>query len=408
MVSRLDVILTIGLFPGQQSRGVVDKMGKAVTTLPVVRQWVHQLKKDGLVELKENKLFLTDVPKTQKLFRLLHFCLKNKIDYNIVVSEQTAQLVKKGFEQTEIEGLLFDSKTMRRITKPLIKNGFLIVESKKPFVAKIVYSRFLDHLVEYFFEKVEPLHKDLTQLIAEEKLNAQLEKTFSTYRKATKIIAPLDEINFIHTSLVLEGNTLTLPETELVIQKGIPPGTKMMRDAQQVLDYKNALDQFLHSSEAISLENVLSFHRTAMNTLKRGAGMIRKQNVKIKDNPNFTTPDWHLVPKLLDELFEKIDRVNREKKKSAVQIVEEASFLHNEFQRIHPFVDGNSRTARALFAKYVLQHGFSLVGIAVGFMDQYMSLTKLSEKRDDKKFSILMKQVTLLSLQTSLQRLELE
>lgn len=408
MVSRLDVILTIGLFPGQPSRGVVLKMGKPVTALPVVRQWVHQLKKDGVVEAKENELFLTTAPKTQKLFRLLHFCLKNKIDYNAVVSKQTAQLVKKGFEQKEIEGLLFDSKTMRRITKPLIKNGFLLVESKKPFVAKIVYSRFLDHLIDYFFEKAEPRHKDLTSIIDEEKLNAQLERTFSTYRKTSKIIAPLDEITFIHTSLMLEGNTLTLPETELVTQKGIPPGTKLMRDAQQMLDYKNALDQFLHLSEVISLENVLSFHRTAMNTLKRGAGMIRKQNVKIKDNPRFATPDWRLVPKQLDELFEKIDAMNRRKKKSAVQIVEEASFLHNEFQRIHPFVDGNSRTARALFAKYALQHGFSLVGIAVGFMDQYMGLTKLSAKRDDKKFSVLMKQIALLSLQTNLQRLESE
>jgi Fic family protein len=168
------------------------------------------------------------------------------------------------------------------------------------------------------------------------------------------------------------------------------------------------MDRLASDTSPIKLDTILSFHQAAMNTLTYGAGMIRKQNVKIRGNPHFKTIEWQLVPKMLDELFKKIEQMGTLKKKTAVQIVEEASFVHNEFQRIHPFVDGNSRTSRAIFVKYLIQNGFPLIRIPIGFSDQYMMQTKMSEKRDDKKFGLLMKQIVLINLQASNQRMDVQ
>ena len=215
-----------------------------------------------------------------------------------------------------------------------------------------------------------------------------------------------DEIGFIYSNLSLEGNTLTLPETEKLIKESIPPKSKPFKDAQQVTDYKKAIDNFIYSDLELNLENVLEFHRTAMNSLQAGSGEVRHQNVRIKGNPKFKTPGWKQVPGLLAGFFGSASQILRQKKLSASQLVENAAFLHNEFQRIHPFVDGNSRTARAIFTKFLAEKGFPLIKIPIGFSEQYTKLTKLSEKRDDKKFALLMKQITLENLKLASQKIK--
>ncbi len=198
-----------------------------------------------------------------------------------------------------------------------------------------------------------------------------------------------------------------MSETEKIIKQNIAPASKPFKDAQQVLDYKKALDGFIFSRNAITQESILEFHRTAMNSLAAGAGSFRTQNVRIKGNPNFKTADWKKTPELLMDFF-KSANVQEKKKVSAAEIVERAAFLHNEFQRIHPFIDGNSRTVRAIFLKALTQNNFPLIKISVGFSDQYMKLTKLSEKRDDTLFALLMKQIALENLKQLTKKLEYE
>ncbi|MFH1224322.1 MAG: Fic family protein [Candidatus Diapherotrites archaeon] len=154
-------------------------------------------------------------------------------------------------------------------------------------------------------------------------------------------------------------------------------------------------------------ESIIEFHRAAMNPLAAGAGKFRAGNVRIKGNPAFKTPDWRELSGLLAVFF-KSAGIPEKKKVSAAETVESAAFLHNEFQRIHPFIDGNSRTSRAVFLKALAQSNFPLIKIPVGFSDQYMKLTKLSEKRDDKKFALLMKQIALENLKYFAKKLEYE
>ncbi len=405
MVSRLDVFLTVGLYPGLSCAGIVKKIGRAQTSYNAAYNLLLELKAGGLVVKKKETFTVSKTKKARTLLSLVYFCFKNGIDYNKVVSVKSAGFIKMGLEKGQINGLPFDAKTVRRIVGPLSRNGFAIVESRKPFSCKIVPSQFTQLLAEYFFGKTKVKCPSLVDCLDEGFVNSKLEKQFSLYKSLEKEKLAFDEIGFIHVSLSLEGNTLTLSETERIIRQNIAPASKPFKDAQQVLDYKKALDGFIFSGSATTQESILEFHRTAMNSLATGAGQFRTENVRIKGNPGFKTADWKELPWLLKDFFK---NANVKEKKKAAQIVERAAFLHNEFQRIHPFIDGNSRTARAIFLKALTQNNFPLIKIPIGFSDQYMKLTKLSEKRDDKKFALLMKQMALENLKHLIKKLECE
>ncbi|MFH1256212.1 MAG: Fic family protein [Candidatus Diapherotrites archaeon] len=407
MVSRLDVFLVVGLYPEISCPDIVKKIGKKQTSYNAAYNLLAELKKDGLVIYEKGLFSLSKTKKAGELIRLVYFCFKNGIDYNKVVSEKTAEFVKLGLEKGKISGLPFDAKTVRRIALQLSKNGFAIVESRKPFLSKIVPSQFTQLLAEYFFGKTGVKCPLLVDCLDESFVDSMLEKHFSECKNLERQKFDFDEIGFIYVSLSLEGNTLTLSETERMIMQNMAPASKPAKDAQQVLDYKKALDGFIFSKSAITEDLILDFHRTAMNSLAAGAGQFRTDNVRIKGNPNFKTPEWRELPSLLRNFFGNI-KTQKKEKTTAVGIVEEAAFLHNEFQRMHPFIDGNSRTSRAIFLKVLTQNNFPLIKIPVGFSDQYMNLTKLSEKRDDKKFALLMKQIALENLKHLAKKIEHE
>ena len=405
MVSRLDVVLTAGLFPKSSPKAVLEKMGKKSVLYNSIYNLLIVLEAAGTVKKHGENYSLAETVPAKRLFWLVYFCFKNGIDYNAVVSEKAAAFVKKGLESKSIKGLPFHPKTVQKILAVLSRHGFVVVESKKPFVCRIVYSKFLEALVGHFFGKPKIACYDFLDCVSEEKIDSRLEKEFSAFKRLSKKPLSFDEIGFIHLSLSLEGNTLTLSETEKLIKESIPPKSKPFKDAQQVTDYKKAIDNFIYSDQELTLDNILEFHRTAMNSLQAGSGEVRRQNVRIKGNPKFKTPDWKQVPGLLANFFENASQILQQKKLSASQLVENSAFLHNEFQRVHPFVDGNSRTARAIFTKFLAGRGFPLIKIPIGFSEQYMKLTKLSEKRNDKKFAVLMKQITLENLKLASQRI---
>ncbi|MFH1587093.1 MAG: Fic family protein [Candidatus Diapherotrites archaeon] len=407
MVSRLDVFLVAGLYPEISCADIVRKIGKKQTSYNAAYNLLMSLKNEGLVTESKERFSVSETKKASILLKLVYFCFKNGIDYNKIITEKAAEFVKLGLGEGKITGLPFDTKTVKRIVRHLSKNGLAIVESKRPFLCRIVPSQFTELLAEYFFGKIKVKCPLLVDCLDEGSVDSKLQKHFSEFKGIEKQKFDFDEIGFIYVSLSLEGNTLTLSETERMIRQNIAPASKPAKDAQQVLDYKKALDGFIFSKSAITEDSILDFHRTAMNSLAAGAGQFRIDNVRIKDNPNFKTPEWRELPGLLRTFFENI-KTQKKEKTTAVGIVEEAAFLHNEFQRMHPFIDGNSRTSRAIFLKVLTQNNFPLIKIPVGFSDQYMLLTKLSEKRDDKKFALLMKQIALENLKHLAKKIEHE
>jgi Fic family protein len=75
-----------------------------------------------------------------------------------------------------------------------------------------------------------------------------------------------------------------------------------------------------------------------------------------------------------------------------------ASYFHNEFQRIHPFIDGNSRTSRLLMLHILRSANIPMLDLPLGYFDIYMDLTKRSKMRDDETFRYVIEEMVYFSL----------
>jgi fido (protein-threonine AMPylation protein) len=387
MPTKLDVFLAIAL--SEKTIKELREQLKSSTYLSIYNN-IKKLQEDNLV-IKNKNNYAINKKEAKELFSLIYFCFKNNLDYNILVSKNVAEYVFSGYNKKYLNNNLFNSKTIKKYNNNLSRAGIIYIESKKPLKARIVPSSFTDLLIKYFLNENKKANLDYGGLDIDEKI----EKQFSKYKKKQKILLS-DHINFVYTSLSLEGITLTLPQTEKLLKENITPNIPLYKDIQQTENYKKALT-FLIDND-LNLENILTFHKIAMASLDFGAGKIREQNVIIKGNPKFKTKDWKELSSALEKYNKSLIELISKKEKPH-KVIEDASYLHNEFQRIHPFIDGNSRTARAIFSVILVKFGFPLVNIPVGYFDVYMAQTKLSEKRNDYEFSKLMKLIVLKNLE---------
>ncbi len=397
MVSKYDLLYSVFLNEGLTTAQLVKKLEKITTEYPNFLYHLKQLEVEGLIEARKKQYFLRTQERAKQFIRVIDYCVRNKIDYNELFLDKTIEFIEYGLKGKSLNELSLNSKTISRISSFLSKHGFLLIESKKPFSARIVCSDFLEKTVELFKGKVEIKCKKVFEDVNENEIDSKIETEFSKFKQLKKPINPNEEVSFVYRSLSLEGNTLTLPETEKLIIENIPPKNKSFKDMQETMNYKTALNKLLADQKELNQEKVLAFHQLAMGTMQVGAGEFRTQQVKIRGNPDYKTADWHEIPRKLEELFNYY-KENINKKVKPHEAVELASYLHAEFQHIHPFVDGNSRTSRAIFAHTLILKGFPLIISPAGFIDQYMELTKLSKGRNDKHFEVFMKQLVLHSL----------
>lgn len=164
-----------------------------------------------------------------------------------------------------------------------------------------------------------------------------------------------------HHSTAIEGNPLSLNQVNK-LAKGIKiQGQK--RATQEVLNYLNVLkdmDSYIEDGK-ITEKNVLKLHENITHyTLEYTylEGQYRSQPVYVVNQKGeivFTPPNANLVPGQIQDLLEWINNTSGE-----LNAVISAGIIHYEFVRIHPFVDDNGRTGRALAAIYLYLRGFDV------------------------------------------------
>ena len=131
-----------------------------------------------------------------------------------------------------------------------------------------------------------------------------------------------------------------------------------------------------------------------MQGLHEYNGKIRDDHVRILGNPEFEVCDYRILKPRLEEFIYNFNKKFKECKTIKDKIIL-SSWVHNEFQHIHPFFDGNSRTTRILVNYCLINFGFPLINIYKASKDEYLDLTKLSKKRDDEKFIAFLNKIIL-------------
>jgi len=278
----------------------------------------------------------------------------------------------------------------------------LVILSEKPLRVKIFYNVLLNNLLVYFgFKHI---------IVAEESNNylPDIEKELTRFRKLKredetkfKQIVSEFEISFVHHSLALEGNPITLHQTRRILKDKIIPSNLRSEDVDEVKNYQKAILQMLKESQTktpLTLQTILDYHAQAMNHNSDIAGKVRLIEVGISGNPNFGITNAEDLEKDLTSLLKKYNVFVKKKRTSLNEILNFAVYFHNEFQHIHPFEDGNSRTTRLITFHLLQSKDIPILDIPYGLLDEYLSYTKGSKKREDKKLYQNLQKIILYNL----------
>ncbi len=170
-----------------------------------------------------------------------------------------------------------------------------------------------------------------------------------------------------HSSTSIEGNKLTLEQVGALSENKEVSATD--KDKKEVLNYLKALDSIPEYADkkGIDVKLFLKIHKTVtIGTLRddNDCGIFRKKQVFVgkrvfdgtgfKEVVEYTPPDKKDVPRLVDEFLEWLNS----DKASKINPVTLAGIVHYEIARIHPFVDGNGRTARLMASLVLYKSGF--------------------------------------------------
>ncbi|WBW49310.1 Fic family protein [Peptoniphilus equinus] len=177
------------------------------------------------------------------------------------------------------------------------------------------------------------------------------------------------DLRFTHESTKMEGNTLSIYEVKTVLVDGLTVGGKTLRDIYEVTNHARAFQYIKHliqTGEAMTEDKVKDIHERVVQNIFQG-GLYRTANVRIT-GASFSPPDWTRVREQMKGFIEEVQY--RETHTNAIEC---AAFIHAEFVRIHPFADGNGRTARLLMNYELLKNNFLPISIPVDMQSRYYS-----------------------------------
>lgn len=195
-------------------------------------------------------------------------------------------------------------------------------------------------------------------------------------------------IEWTYNSNSIEGNTLTLRETQLILQEGITIKGKSLREHFEAKNHEKAID-YLYTlvNETYSLRSIdiLSIHELVLRMIEDDfAGRIRNGGVRIS-GANFIPPNASKVSQLVDEL---IDFVNRNHLN--LNDIELATVFHHKLVWIHPFFDGNGRTVRLVMNLLLMRKGFPPAIILKNDRKKYDEALNQANQGNYQKLMLLM------------------
>lgn len=166
-------------------------------------------------------------------------------------------------------------------------------------------------------------------------------------------------LRWTYNSNAIEGNTLTLMETKVVLE-GITIGGKSLREHFEAINHRDAIlfvEELVQQRENLSEWQIRNVHQLILKNIdEQNAGRYRNLNVLIS-GATHTPPDHVLVPEQMARFIASLS--------SDLHPVEHAARVHVDFVGIHPFVDGNGRTSRLLMNLELMKAGFPPVVIPV-------------------------------------------
>ena len=207
-----------------------------------------------------------------------------------------------------------------------------------------------------------------TNIIAEiehkkERLNAMRPLTYGELNRLRQEFM----VEFTYNSNAIEGNTLTLQETAMVLE-GMTVDQKPLKDHLEAVGHRDA---FLYVRDIATKDlplnepTIKSIHSLVLMNQPEDKGVYRRIPVRIMGA--FTEPvqPYLIEPKMTDLL------AKNEERKKIMSVIERIALFHLEFEGIHPFVDGNGRTGRLIMNLELIRHGYPAINVKFADRKRY-------------------------------------
>ncbi len=206
----------------------------------------------------------------------------------------------------------------------------------------------------------EKIKKNYSGLAYDFTLIDSLKEKIDNHRPFSKQLAESLQqkllVEWTYNSNAIEGNTLTVSETKVVLE-GFTIGGKTMVEHLEAINHRDAIlyiEDLVSSHESISEWNIRNIHSLILKEIdNKNAGRYRTENVLISGAEHIP-PKSYDVGDLMQELIEEYYH-NWEDYHPVLR----ATLLHGEFVKIHPFIDGNGRTARLLLNFELIKNGYT-------------------------------------------------
>lgn len=213
---------------------------------------------------------------------------------------------------------------------------------------KPIDKRLKDEEIEFKINLPENYFKEVDDKLA--KLNSKRPLPKSTL----KSLEEKNILDWTYNSNAIEGNTLTLRETKVVLE-GITVGGKSVKEHLEVINHKEAilfLEDLVKKNLCLSEWNIKNIHTLILKEIDNtNAGKYRLENVVIS-GASQKPIDYIKVPEEMEKLMNKYEEWDK------YHPLIRSALLHGEFVFIHPFIDGNGRTARLLMNFEAMKNGY--------------------------------------------------
>ena len=174
-------------------------------------------------------------------------------------------------------------------------------------------------------------------------------------------------VEFTYNSNAIEGNTLTLKETALVLE-GMTIDQKPMKDHLEVVGHRDAflyVQDIAQNQVAITDSVIKNIHSLVLMNRPEDKGNYRRIPVRIMGAYTEPVQPYLIEPQMTDLL------AKDEQRKATMSVVERVARFHLEFEGIHPFIDGNGRTGRLLMNLELIRNGYPPINVKFADRKRY-------------------------------------
>lgn len=206
-------------------------------------------------------------------------------------------------------------------------------------------------------------------------------------------------LNYTFESNLIEGNTLTLQETHLVVNKGLTISGKSMKEHLEAVNHYEAIDfiiELVKNKEPFTERILKEIHYLILKGIDRAnAGVYRKVPVIISGSVH-KPPQPYLIDKQMEDVFA-FYKANKNK----IHPVLLAAEMHQKVVTVHPFIDGNGRTCRLIMNLILLQNGYTIANLKgnnTSRLSYYKTLEDIQVNNSTLEFNRLIINTTIDSL----------